>query len=75
MFVLPPALAVDMVHVGPGLEQELDAGEVAGPARRPQRSPLLAVMEVDLRDGSVIEMDVNGSSRILRCPEKALLAV
>ena len=64
-----------MVHVRPGLEQELDAGEVASPARSPQRSPLLAVMEVDLREGSVIEMDVNGSSRILRCPEKALLAV
>ena len=51
--VPPPALAVDMVHVGPGLEQELDAGEVASPARRPQRSPLLAIMEVDLREGWV----------------------
>ena len=51
--VPPPALAVDMVHVRPGLEQELDAGEVSGPARRPQRRPLLAVMEVDLREGWV----------------------
>ena len=51
--VPPPALAVDMVHVGPGLEQELDAGEVAGPARRPQRRPLLPVMEVDLSEGWV----------------------
>ena len=52
-FVPPPALAVDMVHVRPGLEQELDAGEVASPARRPQRRPLLAIMEVDLREGWV----------------------
>ena len=51
--VPPPALAVDMVHVGPGLEQELDAGEVSSPARRPQRRPLLPVMEVDLREGWV----------------------
>ena len=42
-----------MVHVRPGLEQELDAGEVASPARRPQRRPLLPVMEVDLREGWV----------------------
>ena len=53
VFVPPPALAVDMVHVRPGLEQELDAGEVSGPARRPQRSPLLAVMKVDLRGARV----------------------
>ena len=51
--VPPPALAVDMVHVRPGLEQELDAGEVSGPARSPQRRPLLAVMEVDLREERV----------------------
>ena len=62
MFVPPPALAVYMVHVRPGLEQELDAGEVASPARRPQRSPLLAIMEVDLREGSVIEMSASSQS-------------
>ena len=53
VFVPPPALAVDMVHVRPGLEQELDAGQVAGPARRPQRSPLFSVMKVDLRGARV----------------------
>ena len=74
VFVPPPALGVDMVHVRPGLEQELDAGEVAGPARRPQRSPLFAVMKVDLSEARVIEMSMD-LREVSRCPENALLSV
>ena len=74
MFVPPPALAVDMVHVRPGLEQELDAGEVASPARSTQRRPLFAVMKVDLRGARVIEMSMD-LREVSRGPENAFLII
>ena len=47
---------------------------MSGPARRTQRRPLFAVMKVDLRDGSVIEMSMD-LREVSRCPENALLSV
>ena len=42
------ALAVLVVDVGPGLEQELDAVQVAGPAGGPQGGPQFGVVKIHL---------------------------
>ena len=43
------ALAVLVVDVGPGLEQELDAVQVSGPAGGPQGGPQLGVVKIHLK--------------------------
>ena len=47
------ALAVLVVDVGPGLEQELDAVQVSGPAGGPQGGPQLGVVQVHLEQSLV----------------------
>ena len=44
-----PALAVLVVELGPGLERELDTGQVTRPAGGAQGSPQLRVVQVNLK--------------------------
>ena len=44
-----PSLAVFVIELGPGLEQELDTGQVTRPTGGAQSSPQLRVVQVHLK--------------------------